>query len=48
MHTICDINGNQFGEGSCQLLKDIFSGLVRKVLQSLMYLTMQTINQLMR
>lgn len=35
MLTICDLNGNQFGEEGCQELKDIFSGLDRKVLQSL-------------
>nr|CAH0100224.1 unnamed protein product [Daphnia galeata] len=35
MLTVCDLNGNQFGEEGCQELKDIFSGLDRKVLQSL-------------
>jgi hypothetical protein len=37
MLIICDLNGNQFGEEGCQELKDIFSGLGRKVLQSLRY-----------
>ena len=42
MLTICDLNGNQFGEEGCQELKDIFSGLDRKVLQSLRYSNYQS------
>lgn len=38
MLTICDLNGNQFGEDGCQELKNIFNPFGdKKVLQSLRY-----------